>query len=99
MVKKSFVKIAGVTVTFMLIATGVFLYTHQTIALTPMELRPHFSYSAANLQVLEDYNKATYEIDQSRLWSSVHFPVDDYEGLELGRKIGNWIVKTIQSEK
>ena len=38
-------------------------------------------------------------IDQSHLWDGIHFPVDDYDGLELGRKIGNWIVKKIGSEK
>lgn len=46
-----------------------------------------------------EWDKTAYEIGQSRLWSGVHFPVDDYDGLELGRKIGNWIVKKIRNEK
>ncbi len=99
MVKKSFAKIVGVAGTFMLIATGIFLYTHQTIALTSIRLHPDSSHSTANFQDLEECDKTTDEIGQTRLWGGIHFPVDDYEGLELGRKIGNWIVKKIQNEK
>ena len=99
MVKKSFAKIVGVAGTFILMVTGIFLYTHQTIALTSMGLNPDSFYSTANLQELEECDKTTYEIGQTRLWGGIHFPVDDYEGLELGRKIGNWIVKKIQNEK
>lgn len=45
-----------------------------------------------------EWDKTAYEIGQSRLWGGVHFPVDDYDGLELGRKIGNWVVKKIKKE-
>jgi hypothetical protein len=43
-----------------------------------------------------EWDKIAYEIGRSRLWGGIHFPVDDYDGLELGRKIGNWIVKKIK---
>jgi len=45
-----------------------------------------------------EWDRTAHEIGQSRLWGGVHFPIDDYDGLELGRKIGNWVVKKIKKE-
>ncbi len=42
------------------------------------------------------WDKAANEISQSRLWDGVHFPIDEYDGLELGRKIGDWVVSKIK---
>lgn len=42
------------------------------------------------------WDKTAHEIAESRLWGLVHFPVDHYDGLALGRKIGEWIVSKIK---
>jgi hypothetical protein len=67
---------------------------HATVAMAAAIIMDH--YFPENQA---EWDKTAQEIGQSRLWGGVHFPVDDYDGLELGRKIGNWIVKKIGSEK
>ena len=42
------------------------------------------------------WDKTANEMSQSRLWDGVHFPIDEYDGLELGRKIGDWVVSKIK---
>jgi len=44
-----------------------------------------------------EWDSTANEIGQSRLWGGVHFPIDDHDGLELGRKIGDWIIKKLES--
>lgn len=43
-----------------------------------------------------EWDKTANEIGESRLWGGVHFPIDDQDGLALGKKIGNWIVSKIK---
>ncbi|MGV8949339.1 MAG: hypothetical protein ACOH2E_08295 [Candidatus Paracaedibacter sp.] len=72
------------------------LETHNSDMLTTkseINMDRHFPESQT------EWDKTDDTIDRSRLWSGVNFPVDDYDGLELGRKIGNWIVKKIGTEK
>jgi membrane-associated phospholipid phosphatase len=45
-----------------------------------------------------EWDKTATEIGHSRLWGCVHFPIDDSDGLELGKKIGDWIVSKIKHQ-
>ncbi|MBX9805294.1 MAG: vanadium-dependent haloperoxidase [Alphaproteobacteria bacterium] len=67
---------------------------HSTIAMAAAIIMDH--YFPENQT---EWDKTAEEIGQSRLWGGVHFPVDDYDGLELGRKIGDWVVKKIKSQQ
>ena len=113
MMRKLFVKIARVAGSTALIVTGIFLYkadaftssskadlqaletldSDRLIKKSEIIMDQHF------LENQTGWDKTGDKIDQSHLWGSIHFPGDDYNGLELGRKIGNWIVKKIGSEK
>jgi hypothetical protein len=111
MMRKLFVKIARVAGLITLIAAGVFLYKADAHTSSAKDLHTYSSYSDMLTTKSEinmdhhfpesqtEWDKTDDTIDRSRLWSGVNFPVDDYDGLELGRKIGNWIVKKIGTEK
>jgi hypothetical protein len=45
-----------------------------------------------------EWNKTASEIAESRLWGGVHFPIDEHDGLALGKRVGDWIVSKIKSE-
>lgn len=46
-----------------------------------------------------EWDTKAREIAQSRLWAGVHFPIDDSDGMELGKRIGDWIVSKIKNEE
>lgn len=66
---------------------------HATIAMAAVIIMDHY-FPENQTQ----WDKTAYEIGQSRLWGGVHFPVDDYHGQELGRKIGDWVVSKIKNK-
>ncbi len=80
------------------------LETNLKTPSTPSYPSGHATLSMAAAIIMDHYfpenqtewDKTAYEISQSRLWGGVHFPIDDYDGLELGRKIGNWIINKIK---
>jgi len=67
----------------------------------------HSTLGAAGAIIMDHYfpenqaqwDKTGSEIGHSRLWGGVHFPIDDQDGVELGRKIGNWVVQKIETNK
>lgn len=67
---------------------------HATIAMAAAIIMDH--YFPENQAI---WDGTAQEIGHSRLWGGVHFPVDDHDGIELGRKIGDWVVKKIISQK
>ena len=113
MMRKLFVKIARVAGLITLIVTGIFLYKADALnSSSKADLQPLETLNSDRLiiksEIIVDqhfpenqteWDKTDDTIDRSRFWSGVNFPVDDYDGLELGRKIGNWIVKKIGTEK
>lgn len=67
---------------------------HATLAMAAAIIMDH--YFPENQTV---WDNTAIEIGHSRIWGGVHFPVDDHDGIELGRKIGNWVVKKITSQQ
>ena len=67
---------------------------HSTMAMAAAIIMDH--YFPDNQK---EWDKTAEEIGYSRLLGGVHFPVDNYDGLELGRKIGDWVVKKIKSKQ
>jgi hypothetical protein len=69
---------------------------------TSQEAKPYFSYSAANIQFLDRLNShqttLDREIGQSLLfYSRDSLSIDNYDGQELGLKIGDWLIKKIKN--
>jgi hypothetical protein len=46
-----------------------------------------------------EWDKTAQEMADSRLWAGVHFPIDHHDGLNLGHKIGQWIIKKVKEYK
>lgn len=46
----------------------------------------------------ERLNELAEECSQSRLYAGVHYPIDNREGLRLGRQIGNIVVDQLRRE-
>lgn len=66
---------------------------HATLSMAAAIIMDH--YFPENMAV---WNETAAEIAQSRLWGGIHFPVDEHDGIELGRKIGNWITKKLENQ-
>ena len=66
---------------------------HATLSMAAAIIMDH--YFPENLAV---WNETAAEIAHSRLWGGIHFPVDEHDGVELGRKIGNWITKKLENQ-
>ena len=102
--KRSIAKTAIISSAAGLMAVGIFysLFHNITMASMTNSIGPQarFPYPTASLQPLNPHKPDTdHEATQSYLWSSVHFPTDDYDGQsqELGRKISDWVVRKIKN--
>jgi hypothetical protein len=67
---------------------------HATISMAAAILMDY--YFPENREV---WDQTAKEISQSRLWGGVHFPIDEHDGLELGRRIGDWIVSKLKNSE
>jgi hypothetical protein len=70
-----------------------YLSGHATLSMAAAIIMDHYFPENQN-----QWDKTAAEIAHSRLWGGVHFPIDDQDGLELGRKIGEWIVSKISNK-
>lgn len=97
MAKRPLLNITAISGTIACLAIGIFFYTFNNSAAAsvsnPAGIQPYFSHSISDIQPLNsracDKIRAESEIDR---W----IQVDEYDGLELGRKIGDWVVSKIK---
>lgn len=83
------------------------LNVHLKAATSPSYPSGHATISMAAAIIMDYYfpeNKTVWDstakqVADSRLYGGVHFPIDDHDGIELGRKIGNWIVSKLEKNQ
>jgi hypothetical protein len=105
MLKRVLENIATVPGAIRLVAVSTVYYMAHNTAGTSIEpsreMQPYFFYSAADTQLLApldpEQDNSPSETAQSPLWNGILFPIDD-DGQELGRKIGDWVVKKIKNK-
>jgi hypothetical protein len=106
MAKKPLVSILAISGTMSLIMFSIIYCIFNIIITaslaTSRETQPYFSYSAADIQFLDPLNSHQTalgpEMTQSPLfYNRASLPIDNYDGQELGRKIGDWVIKNIKN--
>ena len=105
MAKKPSVSILTISSTISLAMVSIIYCIFNIITtaslVTSQETQPYFSYSATDIQFLDPLNShqitSEPETLQFFLCSKAFLPIDNYDGQELGRKIGDWIVTKIKN--
>lgn len=105
MAKKPLVSIFAISGTISLIMVSIIYCIFNIIITaslaTSRETQPYFSYSNADIQFLDPLNSHQTALDPetapSFLCSRASLSIDNYDDQELGRKIGNWIIKKVKN--